>query len=130
MGKSKEQLTETIYNVFVDFVFDEGLLFIVIKNNGINPVFNVYVSFDCRIFGLNGEKDVNSMNLFRNIEFLAPNKEIKTFLDSCESYFKREQPSKIGIEVTYKDINKKSHTVIIKHNLEIYRDIVFLSRRH
>ncbi len=128
--KSKAiEVTNQSFDVIIDFIFDNGLLFILIKNNSNNPAFNVRVKFNNRILGVNGSKEITSLNLFKNIEFLAPLKEIKTFLDTSESYFSRKQPTKIITEIFYKDIQNKEHQVVIKHDLEIYRDIGFVTKK-
>ena len=122
--------TDKAFDVYLDFVFEDGLFYIVIKNNCNNPVFNVHVKFGNRMLGLNGKKEITSLNLFKNIEFLAPQKEIKTFLDSSESYFNRQQPTKIITEISYKDFQNKDHQIVIKHDLEIYRDISFIVKNN
>jgi hypothetical protein len=128
--KSKAiEVTNLSFDVYTDFIFDDGLFFIMIKNNSSNPVFNVRIKFNSRILGINGSKEITSLNLFKNIEFLAPQKEIKTFLDTSESYFSRKQPTKITTEICYKDIQSKDHQVVIKHDLEIYRDIGFVIKK-
>ena len=128
--KSKAiEVTNQSFDVIIDFIFDNGLLFILIKNISNNPAFNVRVKFNNRILGVNGSKEITSLNLFKNIEFLAPLKEIKTFLDTSESYFSRKQPTKIITEIFYKDIQNKEHQVVIKHDLEIYRDIGFVTKK-
>jgi hypothetical protein len=118
------------FDVYVDFIFDDGLIFILIKNNSSNPVFNVSVKFSSRLRGVNGLKEITSINLFKKIEFLAPQKEIRTFLDTSESYFSRKQPTKITTDIFYKDIQNKAHEVLIKHDLEIYRDIGYIVKKN
>ncbi|PYS43550.1 MAG: hypothetical protein DMF71_06835, partial [Acidobacteria bacterium] len=60
-------------DVIVDFVFDDGLLFIAISNLSDKPAYKVSITFDQEIHGLDG-KDICALPLFRNIEFLAPHK--------------------------------------------------------
>lgn len=135
MKKKEDKKSKTIavinrtFDVFLDIIFENGLFFIVIKNNSNNPVFKVKVKFNNRILGVNGSKEITSLKLFKNIEFLAPQKEIKTFLDTSESYFSRKQPTKIITEIFYKDIHNKSHEIVIKHDLEIYKDIGFIIKK-
>ncbi len=135
MKKAEEKKSNRIdvinqsFDVYLDFVFEDGLFYIVINNNSDAPVFNVRVKFGKKITGLNGKKEITSLNLFKNIEFLAPHKEIKTFLDTSESYFRRQQPTKITAEIAYKDVRNKDHQVVIKHDLEIYRDIGFIVKK-
>jgi hypothetical protein len=114
--------------VIVDFVFNEGLLYISIKNIRNEPALKVAVKFDKRIKGLGGKKVVSSLPLFRNIEFLAPNKEITTFLDSSASYFSRGEPTLILARISYQSSSGKKYTATISHNLEIYREIAYTRR--
>jgi hypothetical protein len=76
--------------------------------------------------GLGGTKDISALALFRNIEFLGPQREIVTLLDSSSSYFKRKQPTKISALIAYQDLEKRRYEISIKHDLEIYRDLVFV----
>jgi hypothetical protein len=112
--------------VIVDFTFDQGLLFVSLRNIGGLPAHRVSVRFSEPIFGLGGEKEVSALPLFRNTEFLAPGKEIATLLDSASSYFGRQQPTRIEAEVSWFDQEKRRHTATIRHDLEIYRDVAFV----
>jgi hypothetical protein len=112
--------------VIVDFTFDQGLLFVTLRNIGGLPAYRVSVRFGEPILGLGGEKEVSALPLFRNTEFLAPGKEIGTFMDTAASYFGREQPTRIEAEVSWFDQEGERHTATIRHDLEIYRDIAFV----
>ncbi len=114
--------------VIVDFIFDNGLFFISIQNIGDKPAFKVSVEFDKKIFGVEGSKEISALPLFQNIEFLAPQKEIVTFLDISASYFRRGEPTKISARISYQDSNGKKHATTINHDLEIYKEIGFIQR--
>jgi hypothetical protein len=77
--------------------------------------------------GLDGRKEISALAMFKNIEFLGPRREIVCLLDSSSSYFKRKQPTKISALVAYRDLEKRSYEVTIKHDLEIYRELAFVS---
>ncbi len=112
--------------VIIEFLFDRGLFFISVSNIGDQPALNVSVKFDKKIMGLEGRRDISALALFRNIEFLGPRREIVALLDSSSSYFSRKQPTKISALVTYRDLDKRSYEVTIKHDLEIYRELAFV----
>ena len=114
--------------VIVDFIFDHGLFFIAVKNISDQPAYKVSVKFSHKILGLGGTREVTALPLFRNIEFLAPQKGITTFLDSSDSYFARKQPTKIKMQVSYRDAEGEKHSVEITHDLEIYRDLALAGR--
>jgi hypothetical protein len=115
-------------DVIVDIVFERGLFFIVIKNLSDKPVFKVSIKFDQKIIGVEGGKDISALPLFKNIEFLAPKKEIVTFLDTSSSYFKNRQPEKISLGISYLDSFSKKKIGTIHHDLSIYREIGFVRR--
>ena len=111
--------------VIVEFLFDKGLLFISVNNIGERPALQVSVKFEEKIWGLSGTKDISSQALFRNIEFLGARREIITFLDSSDSYFGGRQPTKLAARVSYCDREGQHYAETIKHDLEIYRELVF-----
>ena len=113
-------------NVIVDFVFEEGLLFIALSNIGQAPAYNVSVAFNREIWGVGGSKLISGMPLFSRVEFMPPQKKITTFLDTSDSYFKREQPLEIETDITFKDRRGSRYRNRIKHNLDIYRDIGYI----
>jgi hypothetical protein len=110
------------------FVFDDGLFFISVKNIGDKPALKVSVKFDKRIFGVEGTKEISALPLFRNIEFLAPKREIVAFLDRSGSYFRRKGPTKIVARVSYRDSRETKYTATISHDLEIYRGLGYIRR--
>lgn len=115
-------------HVIVDFIFERGLFFITVRNISEQPAYKVSVKFDQKLFGLGGAREVSALPLFRNIEFLAPQKEIATLLDSSDSYFARKQPTKIKVQISYRDAGGDKHDVSIAHDLDIYRTIAFIGR--
>ena len=121
-----EQSEASQPDVIVDFIFDDGLFFISISNISDKPAYKVSVKFDRRILGLGG-KDISALPLFRNIEFLAPHKEIRTFLNDSGSYFNKG-PSKISARITYQDFQGAKKVVTIDHDLGIYKQIGFIRR--
>ncbi|MGH2572141.1 MAG: hypothetical protein ACRDGU_01405 [Actinomycetota bacterium] len=115
--------------VIIDFTFDQGLLFVSLRNIGDLPAYRVSVQFGEPIYGLGGMKEISALPLFQNVEFLAPGKEILTFLDTASSYFGREQPTRIAAEVSWFDQQEELHRAVIRHDLGIYREIAFVEGR-
>lgn len=113
-------------DVIVEFVFDRGLLFVSINNIGDQPAVAVSVKFNKKIVGPDGKKEISALPLFKQIEFLGPRREIVTFLDASNSYFRRKQPTKIVAQVSYCDRQKQKYTTKINHDLEIYRALPYL----
>jgi hypothetical protein len=116
--------------VIIDFIFDDGLFYISIKNIGTKPAYKVTTHFDKPLVGVQGKKKVSELPLFQCIEFLPPQKEIKTFLDSSASYFSRNEPELISTQINYRDIRGKKYLNKICHNLEIYKEIGYITKRN
>jgi hypothetical protein len=114
--------------VIVEFLFDRGMLSIAVRNIGTRAALKVAVSFDPAFTGLGGSREVSSLPLFRNIEFLGPAREIVTLLDTSESYFKRKQPTRISARVAYYDADRRAYQTTIDHDLEIYRELSWVER--
>ena len=112
--------------VIVDFIFNDGLLYIAVKNIGVRPAYKVSTQFDQEIRGVAGEKNISDLALFKCIEFLPPQKEIRTFLDSSASYFERNEPVMISTRISYQDSRKRRYVNKIDHNLDIYKDIGYI----
>jgi hypothetical protein len=113
--------------VIVDFIFDEGVLFVAVDNIGERPALEVSVRFQPAFCGAGGVS-VPALPLFRNIEFLAPRKSIRTILDSSAEYFGRGEPTRIEARIAYSDAGGNRYADTIRHDLEIYRDIAYLVR--
>ena len=113
--------------VIVEFLFDRGLFSISVNNIGGRPATSISVEFDKKILGLGGAKEISALRLFKNIEFLGPKREIVTFVDSSRSYFARKQPTRISARVSYSDPEKNKYESVIQHDLEIYRELAYLS---
>ena len=114
--------------VIIDFIFEDGLFYISIKNIGAIPAYKVSTKFDKTIIGVEGKKTISELPLFKCIEFLPPDKEIRTFLDTSPSYFSRNEPTNISIQIRYEDSRGKKYSNTIKHNLEIYREIGYIQQ--
>jgi hypothetical protein len=112
--------------VILEFLFERGMFHVSVNNIGDRPAVGVRVSFNKKIMGLNGTKEISSLPLFQNLEYLGPKREIVTFIDASSSYFKRRQPTRILVRVSYRDSDNQKYECTISHNLEIYRDLPYL----
>lgn len=114
--------------VILDFIFEDGLLFIAVKNIGPAPARDVSVAFDKKFTGFAGAREISALPLFKKITFLAPQKEITVFLDHSASYFRRRQPAIIRATIRFKDHSGTVHTTVVKHDLRIYKDLGYVRR--
>ena len=126
MAKQKPRASKLdLHNpeVILEFLFDRGLLSVSVRNIGTRAAMKVAVCFDPSFTGLGGSKEISSLPLFRNIEFLGPAREIVTLVDTTESYFRRKQPPRIVARVSYLDAEEHKYELTIHHDLEIYREL-------
>jgi len=112
--------------VIVDLDFDGGLFFLAVRNLGDRPAIDVRTTFDRKLIGLGGRKDVSALPLFRSIPFLAPHKEIRTLLDTAAAWFARGGPTTVTAQVAYRDADGKDYRATMAHDLEIYREIAYV----
>lgn len=117
-------------DVIIDFIFENGLLYISIENIGDMPAYRVSIKFNNRIIGVEGTKEISSMPLFQNIEFLAPARQIRTFLDTSAFYFHSDNPTIIISNISFFNYYGIKKNKTIKHNLEIYREIGYIRSSH
>ena len=116
-------------NVILDFVFDEGLLFVSLANIGDTPATDVVVELDQCIRTAEGV-ELGKMELFRQLRFLAPHKEIVAFVDSSAAYFARKEPAKITATIRWRDQDgESSRSATIHHDLSVYRELPFVPGR-
>jgi hypothetical protein len=111
--------------VVVDVVFEEGLLFLAVRNISSRPAYRVRARFRPAIGGV---RRVSRLALFRRLEFLAPGREIRTLLDSAARYFGRDEPGAFQVTVTYETADGRRHRHVVPHDLEIYRDLAWVAR--
>jgi hypothetical protein len=113
--------------VIVEFLFSNGLFSICVRNIGDRPALRISTRFSPKFTGLGGTREITTLPLFKNIEFLGPDREITTLLDDSGSYFQRKQPTKITAQINYCDMEDREYETTIIHDLEIYRELIFLS---
>jgi hypothetical protein len=106
-------------DVIVDFVFEEGVLYVVVANIGERPALKVSCRFEPGFHGLGGSVEISRLPLFRKIEYLAPRKEIRTLVDSSAAYFARKEPAKLQVAITYRDESGTRRQTTIAHDLGI-----------
>ena len=111
--------------VVVDVLFEEGLLFLAVRNISTRPAYRVRARFRPAIGGV---RRMSRLALFRRLEFLAPGREIRTFLDTAAAYFSREEPTAFEVSVTYETADGRRQRHVVPHDLEIYRDLGWVAR--
>jgi hypothetical protein len=112
--------------VIVDFLFDHGLFHVAVINIGEAPAYSVSVKFDKTFRGLGGTQDVSALPLFRRIKFLAPHRQIETFLDTSSAYFRRGEPTRLTAVISFRDARRRPYERRIAHDLSIYKNVAYV----
>jgi len=111
--------------VIFDVQFDEGVLTVHLSNIGDLEATHVTTSLDKRITGLAGRRQINDLNILREIAFFPPQKTFTFLLDSAASYFARKEPTRFTATISYSDSAGNTYREEITHDLEIYRDLPY-----
>ena len=114
-------------DVIVDFIFDEGLLYVAVANISDEPAGRVMVRFEKPFHGVDA-RDMRELSMFRHIEFLAPRKRIVSLIDSAAAYFARDEPTTVVAEISFADRRGTPYEARVTHDLTIYKDIVWTRR--
>jgi len=115
--------------VIVDFIAEEGLLYVALQNIGASSALRVSADFDRPFHGLEGRKCISAMQLFKRVEFMPPGKKFVQLVDSLATYFRRREPTRIKVTVTYTNREGHKFQEIMKHDLRIYRDLGYTQNR-
>ncbi len=114
--------------MILDFEFEDGAFFIVLRNIGSRPACRVRTVLEPQIRGLGGDLDVASLPLLREMPFFAPGKQVRFLLDSSALYFSRGEPTRLTARITYTDDQSREFETVIQHDLEIYRSLAYRVR--
>ena len=114
--------------MILDVEFEEGALFVSLRNIGLRPASQVRTVVEPSIRGLGGSLDVAQLPLLREIPFFAPGKQIRFLLDSSALYFARGEPTQLTARMAYSDDQGRKFETVIQHNLEIYRSLAYRVR--
>lgn len=114
--------------IILDFDFDDGALFISLRNIGARPAMNVRTELKPPIRGLGGQQPMSELPVFRGIAFFPAGKQIRFLLDSGALYFGRGEPMRVAAHIRYSDDHGNNFDTVIQHDLEIYRSLPYRVR--
>lgn len=111
-------------DVFVDVLFEDGLLYLVLSNNGEQAAENVRVEFDKPLLGIDSV-DMSQLGVFKHLEYLAPGKNIAVLLDRAPAFYARRQRSRIKLKVVWR-VGRTSFGSTMNHDMRAYADIPYI----
>ena len=104
-------------------VLEREFFFLVLENIGNEPAVNVSTKLGPKIIGPDGKTEVNTLNVFRTIEFFAPAKQFRILVGYSTAYFAANQPTTLTAVINYSDQSGNHYSESITHNLDIYQDM-------
>ena len=111
-------------DIILDFVIIEESLNIKFYNRSKHKFVNVRTEFSNPIIGLNGEKVISELNVFKHLQFMAPGKEFLIYVDELNPFFANNKNELITVLIYATKRNGKQVHKKIEHNLNIYKDII------
>jgi hypothetical protein len=112
--------------VVVDLVFEGGVLYLELANLSDRPALKVACTFEPPLVDVEG-RDVSKLPLFRHVEFLGPQRRIRTLLDSSVGYFAREHATRVTVVVEYERPDGARQITEVTHDFEIFRELAYLA---
>lgn len=99
------------------------MLNVYLKNIGDGSAHRVRTVFDKPFYGLDGDKCISRMRMFREVAFMPPGKEFCQFVDMLGRYAKRREPMQLKATVSYRDRDGRRYQDAMAHDLRIYLDL-------
>jgi hypothetical protein len=118
--------TLTSPHVIFEILSQEGILWMMVRNIGAKPAFSIRIQFDQAFKGLGGTKQMNTLPLFTQLDFLGPLREIQVLLDQSAVYFHGNEPLRIVARVTFEEDNGHRYQTRSTHNLEVFRELGYV----
>ena len=115
--------------IVVDFEVSADLVFVVIKNLSNRAALKLKIKPSVALKGLGGRKNIAALTVFKEISYLAPQKEIRVFVDSYSSFFEHQEKMLVKFSITYENEEGKVLRQHIEHNLAIYKDLIFFIQK-
>lgn len=114
---------DEIGGLAVDFIPENGLMFVIIANYETFPLRECKISFSETLPSPNAKK-LNHLNIFKNLTYLSPARKIRVFAGETSSFLSSLREKKIvTVNIKYQLPDGKKTTYSIKHNLSIYEDL-------
>lgn len=113
---------DEIGGLSVDFIPDNGLMFVIIANYETFALRNCRISFSQTLPTVDGKK-LNHLKVFKSLDYLAPGRRIPVFVGESISFLEFLRDKKITIHIKYKLPDGASKSYSINHDLSIYEDL-------
>ena len=112
--------------MILDVEVDGGTLHFVLACIGPAPAHAVRVRFSRVLRDVAGLR-LNDSPLFTQLEFMAPGKRVRLFVDTLAGYTQRRQPMRFEVKLEWRDDDGEMHRRTLIHDLAAWtmlRDIL------
>jgi hypothetical protein len=103
-------------DVIFDVEITAGTLHFVLANIGPAPAHAVRVRFSRVLRDVAGLR-INDNPLFTQLEFLAPGRRVRHFIDTLAGYAQRRQPMRFEVKLDWRDDAGHPHRRTLTHDL-------------
>ena len=114
--------------VLLDVVCEQGLLYLVLANDGQATAFEVSVTFKHPLRGVGGEVDITAGRLFRRLPLLRAGHEVRVFVDTSRELQARRQRKIVQATVHFRDRRGRRFQETVRHDLRIWADFGEITR--
>lgn len=116
--------------VDIDMKIGRPIFDIRVKNIGNGVGYNFTSEWSPELLDANGHNH-SEMELFKNIEYFPPDKEIVTIFESTISFFQKKPPLPriYNVKVTYQDEYNKTYNATCIINLSVYENIIYIAEK-
>ena len=123
-------LNNNIPSIILDFEILNDSIYIRFFNASLKELYDVRVEFSETLLGLRGDKIISELNVFKNLRYMAPNKEFLIYVDEIDSFYANLKNETISISITFVLSNRKKVRKKTVHNLSIYKDLILINKNY
>lgn len=121
--KLAHELQKCSPNPVLDFELIDESIYIRYYNASDIEAYNLSVEFSHSIPGFHGTRKISSLAVFRELNYMAPNKEFLIYVDDVGSFFEVLNIDSVRVDLKYQNKTGRRMSKSITHNLLVYKDI-------
>jgi hypothetical protein len=99
MKEARDQEIAPYIVVYFDILYEEKIIFLIVKNIGKSTARDVRIQFKPKLIGNSGEDICELPSIKNGIASLSPNHEIRIFIDSTSAFFVDKSDQSLTYEV-------------------------------
>ncbi|MEO0898992.1 MAG: hypothetical protein AAFY71_21450 [Bacteroidota bacterium] len=118
-----------IANVVIDFEFEKGFVFFLIRNHSEMEASTIRIICEQDIQLMDRKRKLMDLHIVQQLSYLAPRKEIRIPISPEDMFFQDHNEPLFRFRLKYNDLlNKKTWSKQITHDLRAFQDLPSLDR--